>query len=152
MDSWVNVNTSIGEIMKRFIKTFFIVLFCMCFIKHSCCYADNSNVYNKYKNASQATKHQAISNLKRQQAEARSKANKLRVLEKMENGKLYNNQRRLETTQSSLIKTQNEYNRKLNQLNEMKARKSIAEVEYIQIYDGIKRRIRQIYKTQRKGF
>lgn len=138
--------------MKKTFGIFVIALVCVCFFEHNLCFAENTNVYNKYKNASQATKTQAISNLKKQQAEARSKANKFRLLEKMESGKLYNNQRKLETTQTSLVKTQNEYNRKLNQLNEMKSRKAIAEVEYLQIYDGIKRRIRQIYKTQRKGF
>ena len=137
--------------MKKLFNTFVILTVCLLITGHSFCYA-NTNVYNKYKNASQATKKQAITNLKRQQAEARSKANKLRVLEKMENGRLYNNQRKLETTQTSLIRTQNDYNNKLNQLNAMKAKKAIAEVEYLQIYDGIKSRIRQIYKTQRKGF
>ena len=138
--------------MKKIVNTFVILSLCLCVTGYNLSCSANTNVYNKYKNASQATKKQAISNLKKQQAEARTKANKLRVLEKMENGRLYNNQRKLETTQTSLIKTQNDYNNKLNQLNAMKSRKAIAEVEYLQIYSGIKSRIRQIYKTQRKGF
>lgn len=138
--------------MKKLVSTFVILILCLCVTGYNLSCSANTNVYNKYKNASQATKKQAISNLKKQQAEARTKANKLRVLEKMENGRLYNNQRKLETTQTSLIKTQNDYNTKLNQLNAMKSRKAIAEVEYLQIYSGIKSRIRQIYKTQRKGF
>lgn len=138
--------------MKKIVNTFVILSLCLCVTGYSLSCSANTNVYNKYRNASQATKKQAISNLKKQQAEARTKANKLRVLEKMENGRLYNNQRKLETTQTSLIKTQNDYNNKLNQLNAMKSRKAIAEVEYLQIYSGIKSRIREIYKTQRKGF
>lgn len=138
--------------MKKIVNTFVILSLCLCVTGYNLSCSANTNVYNKYKNASQATKKQAISNLKKQQAEARTKANKLRVLEKMENGRLYNNQRKLETTQTSLIKTQNDYNNKLNQLNAMKSRKAIAEVEYLQIYSGIKSRIREIYKTQRKGF
>lgn len=138
--------------MKKIVNTFVILSLCLCVTGYNLSCSANTNVYYKYKNASQATKKQAISNLKKQQAEARTKANKLRVLEKMENGRLYNNQRKLETTQTSLIKTQNDYNNKLNQLNAMKSRKAIAEVEYLQIYSGIKSRIREIYKTQRKGF
>lgn len=113
-------------------------------------YADN--VYNQYKNASNATRAQAVSNLKKRQTEARNQANKFRVLEKAESGKLYNNQRKLEVNQNTLKATQRDCNRKLAELNRMKSRKAIAEVEYIQIYDGIRSRIRQIYKTQRKGF
>lgn len=120
--------------------------------QRTCFAASNNNVYNKYKNATHSTKMQAISNLKKQQADARVKANRFRILERMESGKLYNNQRKLESTQNTLINTQNECNRKLNELNRMKSRKAIAEVEYVKIYDGIKSRIRQIYKTQRKGF
>lgn len=112
----------------------------------------SNNIIKKYQNASSATKIQVISNLRKQQEAAHNKAKQLRVLEKMESGKLYNNQRRLETTQNNLIATQIECNKKLNQLNNMKAKKSIAEVEYVKIYAGIKSRIQQIYKTQRKGF
>lgn len=114
--------------------------------------ASNNSIINKYKNATTATKQQAIFNLRKQQQAARKKANQLRVLEKMESGKLYKNQRKLETTKNDLAYTQKECARKLGQLQRMKAQKSIAEVEYIKIYDGIKVRIQQIYKTQRKGF
>ena len=138
--------------MKNFSRILSIVIVCLVLSNFCSCYANNNSVYNKYKNASQTTKKQAISNLKRQQAEAHSKAHRFRLLEKMESGKLYNNQRKLESTQNSLIRTQNDYNKKLNELNSMKARKEIAEVEYLVIYNGIKKRIRQIYKTQRKGF
>ena len=130
-----------------------IILFvCLFVVGQNYCCANNSNVYNKYKNASHATKVQAISNLKKRQADAHVKAKHFRILEKVESGKLYNNQRKLESTQNTLITTQNECNRKLAQLNHMKAQKSIAEVEYVKIYEGIKNRIRQIYMTQRKGF
>lgn len=137
--------------MRKLFKALFITIVCLIFVGHSVCYANN-NVYDKYKNASQATKNQAISNLKQQQAAARSKADNFRRLEKLESGKLYNNQRKLETTKNNLAKTQRDYNRKLDQLNRMKSQKAIAEVEYLEIYEGIKKRIRQIYKTQRKGF
>lgn len=112
----------------------------------------NNSFVNKYKNASNATKTQAISNLKKKQADAHNKVQHLRKLEKAENNKLYRNQRKLESNRTNLITTQKEYSRKLDELNRMKARKTIAEVEYIKIYDGIKSRIRDIYKTQRKGF
>lgn len=116
-------------------------------------FAANSNsIINKYKNASKATKEQAISNLRRQQANAHNKAKQLRILERLESGKLYNNQRKLETTRNNLIKTQRDCTRKIEELNSMKNKKAIAEVEYAKIYEGIKQRIVQIYKVQRKGF
>lgn len=116
------------------------------------CYASNNSVINKYRNASVETKKQAIFNLRKQQEAAHNKIRNLRILEHVESGKLYNNQRRLETTRNDLIATQRECDRKLNELNRMKAQKSVAELQYVQIYDGIKIRIQQIYKTQRKGF
>lgn len=132
-------------------KIIVLLLILLLFISgQSMSYADN--VYNQYKNASNATRAQAVSNLKKRQTEARNQANKFRVLEKAESGKLYNNQRKLEVNQNTLKATQRDCNRKLAELNRMKSRKAIAEVEYIQIYDGIRSRIRQIYKTQRKGF
>jgi len=138
--------------MNKKLITIFLIGFTLLIAWQGSCYAANNNIVNKYKNASTETKKQAISNLKKQQAAAHSKAKQLRILEKMESGKLYNNQKRLETTRSNLITTQREYDRKLSQLNNMKAKKTIAEVEYVKIYDGIKSRIQQIYKTQRKGF
>ncbi|MCM1265760.1 MAG: peptidoglycan DD-metalloendopeptidase family protein [Candidatus Gastranaerophilales bacterium] len=153
MDCWVNVVTGIGEIImnKKAVTLLLFIVTLFAFEQSAYC-ANNNNVYNKYKNASQSTKVQAISNLKKRQADARVKANRFRMLERVESGKLYNNQRKLESTRTTLINTQNECNRKLNELNRMKARKAIAEVEYVRIYEGIKSRIRQIYKTQRKGF
>ena len=130
-----------------------LLLFLALSIFAQCGYAaHNNSIYNKYKNASQAVKVQAFSNLLKRQQEAHKKASQLRVLEKMESGKLYNNQRKLETTRNSLISAQNECNKKLAELNKMKTKKSIAENEYVQIYGGLKTRIVHIYKTQRKGF
>lgn len=117
------------------------------------CHAANThNMVNKYKNASAETKKQAIFNINKQREAAHNKIKSLRVLEKLESGKLYNNQKRLETTRNDLAATQRECDRKQYELNRMKAQKSVAEVQYVQIYDGIKTRIQQIYKTQRKGF
>ena len=137
--------------IKKIFLTFFIFPF-LCFVMQQDCFASNSSVCSKYKNASPAAKAQAISSLKKQQVNAHNKAKQFRMLEKAESNKLYTNQRKLESNQNSLITTQKEYNRKLAQLNRMKAQKSIAEVEYVKIYEGIKFRIRQIYKSQRKGF
>ena len=137
-------------IRKTLLSIFFVIS--LLIYGQSTVFAANNSILNKYINASKSVKEQAISNLKKQQAAARTKANQLRVLEKMESGKLYNNQRRLETTRNSLVYTQKECEKKLNQLTRMKAQKTIAEIEYIKIYDGIKLRIQQIYKTQRKGF
>jgi len=132
--------------------TITLVAIALFFVGQSAFSANTNSIINKYKNATTATKTQAIFNLRKQQADAHKKAAQLRTLERAENNKLYKNQKKLESNRSNLITTQNEYNKKLNELNQMKARKTIAEVEYVKIYDGIKLRIRDIYKTQRKGF
>lgn len=137
--------------MKKKLITI-LLLFVALFVYGQCSYAGNNSIFNKYRNASKATKEQAIFNLKKQQANAHNKAKHLRLLERVESGKLYNNQKRLENTRNNLVITQKECEKKLNQLNNMKAKKTIAEIQYVKIYDGIKVRICQIYKTQRKGF
>ena len=132
-------------------KNFITLLLCAVFLfiigQNISFAAHSNNIVNKYKNASAETKKQAITNLKQQQEAAHNKVRHFRLLEKLESGKLYNNQRRLETTRSNLVQTQRECDKKLNQLNRMKAQKNIAEVEYVKIYAGIKTRIQQIYKT-----
>ena len=151
MDSRFDVVAGNGEIMKKiFVNLILIIL--LFSLGQDICSASSNSIINKYRNATRATKEQAISNLRKQQETAHNKAKHLRVLEKMESGKLYNNQRKLEAANYSLAKTQKECNMKLAELNRMKSKKSIAEVEYARIYAGIKQRITQIYKTQRKGF
>lgn len=151
MDRRIDASSCFGGIMiKKYITIFSLILTLLTLGQDFCC--ASNNILNQYKNASQSSKVQAISNLKKRQADARSKANKFRLLEKMESQRLYNNQLKLEHTQSNLIAAQNECNKKLNQLNQMKNKKQIAETEYAMIYDGIRSRIRQIYKTQRQGF
>lgn len=138
----------IKKLTLLLLSTFILFIF-----GQSICHASNTNnVVNKYKNASTETKKQAIFNINKQREAAHNKIKNLRVLEKLESGKLYNNQRRLETTRNDLAVTQRECDKKQNELNRMKAQKSVAEVQYVQIYGGIKTRIQQIYKTQRKGF
>lgn len=136
---------------KKLVVKLIVFVLILGFVSQTDCSADNS-IYNKYKNASQATKVQAISNLRKRQADARNKANKLKVLEKMESNKLYNNQRKLETTSNSLVAAQNECIKKQAELTRMQSRKAVAEVEYMNIYSGIQSRLVHIYKTQRKGF
>lgn len=138
--------------MKKIFLTSLALFFTLFIIGQSTSYAAHNNILGKYRNASTATKRQAISNLKKQQQAAHNKAIHLRVLEKLESGKLYNNQRKLESTRNNLVVTQRECNKKLAQLNNMKAKKTVAVMQYAQIYSGIKLRICQIYKTQRKGF
>lgn len=153
MDGRVNAITCNGGIMKKILGIVLLFVATLFVLGQGRTYAANNNSFiNKYKNATKAVKEQAIFDLRKKQENAHNKAHQLRVLERMESGKLYNNQRKLETTRNNLAVTQRDYNNKLNQLNNTKAKKVIAEVEYVKIYDGIKQRICQIYKTQRKGF
>jgi hypothetical protein len=79
--------------MKIKIFTVLSLLFALLIIGQSS-FASNNSFINKYKNASNAAKTQAISNLRKQQAYAHKKAVHLRTLERAENNKLYKNQKK----------------------------------------------------------
>jgi murein DD-endopeptidase MepM/ murein hydrolase activator NlpD len=81
-----------------------------------------------------------------------AKIKKLKLLENIEHGKLYKNQQKLEDTQSSLQKSKENYTAAQNKLNQLQKDLSKSTNEYKNIDFQIRRRIRQIFKTQRKGF
>ena len=108
----------------------------------SCC-ANTSSYSNNIKK---------IQNIKKQQAQAHAKVRHLRILENIETNKLYKNQKRLETTQNSLKISQAAYTQKQQQLTTMESNLRQANIEFMELDNELRNRIRQIFKNQRTGF
>ncbi len=108
----------------------------------SCC-ANTSSYSNNIKK---------IQNIKKQQAQAHAKVRHLRILENIETNKLYKNQKRLETTQNSLKISQAAYTQKQQQLTTMESNLRQANIEFMELDNELRDRIRQIFKNQRTGF
>lgn len=90
--------------------------------------------------------------IERKQNQARAKINHLRWLENLETNKLYKNQQKLEVTYSNLASSKKEYSHAQGKLNSLESNLSGALAEFSDIDFQMRRRIRQIYKTQRRGF
>lgn len=76
----------------------------------------------------------------------------LKWLENLETNKLYKNQQKLEATSSDLIQSKREYTTAQGKLNKLEGNLNIALSDFSEIDFQMRRRIRQIYKSQRKGF
>lgn len=84
--------------------------------------------------------------------QTRAKINHLKWLESLETNKLYKNQQKLENTSSTLQSSQQQYKSTTTQLSDMQSQLSNALAEFSGLDFQMKRRIRQVFKTQRKGF
>lgn len=84
--------------------------------------------------------------------QTRNKINHLRWLENLETNKLYKNQQRLEDTYSDLASTKKDYSNAQGKLTSLESNLSVALDQFADIDFQMRRRIRQIFKTQRQGF
>lgn len=84
--------------------------------------------------------------------QARQKINQLKWLEKLEHGKLYKNQQKLENTASNLANTRRQLDSASSELIGMESQLNRALAEFSALDFRMKLRIRKIYKTQRRGF
>lgn len=94
----------------------------------------------------------AHSEIQKKQKQTRAKINHLRWLENLETNKLYKNQQKLEQTSSSLASSKKEYSTAQGKLSSLESNLSNALAEFSDIDFQMRRRIRQIYKKQRRGF
>lgn len=94
----------------------------------------------------------ANSDIQRKQRQTRAKINHLKWLESLETNKLYKNQQKLEVTASDLQSSKKQYSSTQNKLNSLENNLSQTLADFSTIDFQMKRRVRQIYKTQRKGF
>ena len=87
---------------------------------------------------------------KREQAKKQIK--KLRLLERIETGKLYNNQKKLEKTENSLSANKIKYEKAQNELERLREELNNQITEYNQYQKEVGKRIVQIYKQKRSGY
>lgn len=90
--------------------------------------------------------------IQKKQKQTRAKINHLKWLENLETNKLYKNQQRLEETSSDLIQSKRDYSSTQQRLTQLESNLSTSLADFSELDFQMKRRIRQIYKKQRKGF
>src|SRR5574344_1196762 len=101
---------------------------------------------------SRASKINKIKLLRHRQFQVHAKVKHLRFLENIETNKLYNNQKKLQSSQNSLQASKNAYLQKQNELSSTEHRLRRTQIEFIALDNELRSRIRQIFKTQRTGF
>lgn len=89
--------------------------------------------------------------IQKKQRQTRAKINHLRWLENLETNKLYKNQQKLEQTSTTLVVSKKEYSSAQGKLTKLEGNLSVALADFSEIDFQMKRRIRQIYKSQRSG-
>jgi len=87
---------------------------------------------------------------KRTQAQKQIK--KLKLLERIETGKLYDNQRKLEKTENSVVANKAQYERAKSELNRIQKELNEQLREYSEYENSTMKRIVQIYKSKRSGY
>lgn len=92
------------------------------------------------------------SEIQRKQKQTRAKINHLKWLENLETNKLYKNQQKLEATSSNLQESKQQYSNAQERYNKLQQDLSKSLAEFSEIDFQMKRRIRQIFKNQRRGF
>ncbi len=96
--------------------------------------------------------HKTRAEIQQKRTQAKAKIKHLRWLENLETNKLYKNQQKLENTTTTLAVSKQQYSSAQNKLSNLESNLSGALSEFAQIDFQMRRRIRQIFKNQRKGF
>lgn len=124
--------------MNRLIKTALIVFFVFFLF-------GESNV------PSFANEQKAIQ-IQEKREQAKKQIKKLKLLERIETGKLYNNQRKLEKTENSLSANKIKYENAQNELERLRAELNRQISEYNEYQRAVSKRVVQIYKSKRSGY
>lgn len=90
--------------------------------------------------------------IQNKQKQTRAKINHLKWLENLETNKLYKNQQRLEETVADLSVSKKQYSNTQERLDDLESNLSTSLADFSELDFQMKRRIRQIFKKQRKGF
>lgn len=90
--------------------------------------------------------------IQNKQKQTRAKINHLKWLENLETNKLYKNQQRLEETVADLSVSRKQYSNTQERLDELESNLSTSLADFSELDFQMKRRIRQIFKKQRRGF
>ena len=123
--------------MKK-IKRIFLISFLTLFIssgKGLVCFAENNKAQ-----------------IEEQRIHAQDQIKKLKLLEKIETGKLYSNQRKLEKTENSLVSNKVQYEKAKDELDRLRIDLQRQISEYNSHQRATSKRIVQIYKSRRSGY
>lgn len=90
--------------------------------------------------------------IEQKRKQAKNEIKKLKLLERIETGKLYNNQRKLEKTENSLNNNKIQYEKAKTELDRLKEELDREIAEYNLYQKGTAKRIVQIYKSKRSGY
>lgn len=93
-----------------------------------------------------------LSDIQQKKTQTRKKINYLKWLENLETNKLYKNQQKLEATSSNLASSRQQFNSAQQKLSSLETNLSGAMADFSELDFQLRRRIRQIFKNQRKGF
>lgn len=94
----------------------------------------------------------ATPDLQTKRKQTRAKINHLRWLENLETNKLYKNQQKLEATSSNLAVSKQQFSSAQGKLNNLEGNLSKSLSDFSELDFQMRRRIRQIFKNQRRGF
>lgn len=92
-----------------------------------------------------------LKNIQQKQKVTHEKINRLKILEKLEKNKLYKNQQKLEQASTSLENSKAQYSSLESQLANMERELNQSVSEFNSANIQMRRRMRQVYKNQRKG-
>lgn len=95
---------------------------------------------------------QTRAEIQKKQKQTRAKINHLKWLENLETNKLYKNQQKLEVTATTLNQSKQQYSKAETKLSTLETNLSRSMSDFAELDFQMKRRIRQIFKNQRKGF
>ena len=90
--------------------------------------------------------------IEQQRSHAKKQIKHLKLLERLETGKLYNNQKRLEKTEINLNTSKTKYENAKNELDRLKIELDKQIAAYNAYQASTNRRILQIYKSRRSGY
>lgn len=124
--------------MNRLIKTALIVFFVFFLFGES--------------NAPSFANEQKAIQIREKREQAKKQIKKLKLLERIETGKLYNNQRKLEKTENSLSANKIKYENAQNELERLRAELNRQISEYNEYQRAVSKRVVQIYKSKRSGY
>lgn len=94
----------------------------------------------------------AETDLEAQKRETREKINRLQWLESLETDKLYKNQQKLESANSTLTSSKKQITTAQKEISDLELKLSKASAEYNDMNYVLSNHIRSVYKSQRKAF
>ncbi len=124
--------------MKKAIRLFLILVISLCYAGHfdMPCFAEANSA----------------AQIEQKRTHAKNEIKKLKLLERIETGKLYNNQRKLEKTENSLNNNKLQYEKAKDELERLRSELNREIAEYNAYSNATSRRIVKIYKSKRSGY